>query len=280
MSNWQIWQTRSRCRLNSGNLLCSWCFTYSVAPVLTNCHLSFRNTPAFSQDFRYMTRKNTPIDIDSSTKYFAHDDKRVRDDSLQSIEKWSQHSSRCLESWSKLGSKRSFDRLKNHTLQGIIIIMSRLPGLLSETQWKDAFQLEDFLREILKDSACTLSTPIDEKMSKQERAEIHVLSDRVMCWVQAAMNEASEKIRMKCADFLANEIWFFRWKIAPATNNCETFEIHVLCLPWRCRRWDQLTDPIVTETVWNIEKLYTQCRAHIENNPISFDPSSDTRYNS
>ena len=41
-----------------------------------------------------MTRKNTSTNIDVSTKYFVHDVKRVKDDSLQSIEKWSQHSLR------------------------------------------------------------------------------------------------------------------------------------------------------------------------------------------
>ena len=102
--------------MNSSNLLRNWCFTNSVAPVHIYCYLSFSDTSAFSQDFRHMTRRNWPINIDSSTKYFAHDGKRVRDDSLQSIEKWSQHSSQFRESWNKLGSKRSFDRLKDHTL--------------------------------------------------------------------------------------------------------------------------------------------------------------------
>ena len=103
-----------------------------------------------------MTRKNKPIDIDSSTKYFEYDDKRVRgDESTQSIEKWCQHSSRFLESWSKLGSKRSVDRLKNYTFEYMINIILLLAGLISQTQWKGAFQLRDLLLEIPKDGVCT-----------------------------------------------------------------------------------------------------------------------------
>ena len=77
MRNWEICSPRSRFRLNSDNLLCNWCFTYSVAPVDMSCHLSCFDTSPFSQDFRHMTIRNTPMNIDSSTKYFAHDDKRV-----------------------------------------------------------------------------------------------------------------------------------------------------------------------------------------------------------
>ena len=212
--------------------------------------------------FSIHDEKEYSIDIDSSTKYFAHDDKRVRGESTQSIEKWSQHSSRFLESWSKLGSKRSFDRLKNHTFQCMINIILLLAGLISQTQWKDAFQLRDFLLELPKDSACTGSTPMNEQMSKLERAEMHVLSDPVLWLIKAAMNEASEIFTMKCVGFFANEKWYCRWKVTPATGNCEPFTVHVLCLPWRCRRRDQVTDPTVAGTVSNTGKLYKQSHAH------------------
>ena len=77
--------------------------------------------------------------------------------------------------------------------------------LISQTQWKGAFQLRNFLLEIPKDSACTGSTPMDEQMSKLERAEIQVLSDPVLYLIKAAMNEASEMFTMKCVGFFAKE---------------------------------------------------------------------------
>ena len=91
------------------------------------------------------------------------------------------YASRFLESYSKWCSKLTCVHFWNHLFLDRVSKILLLTGLLSEMQSECAIQISDPPIDILKNSACTSSAPIDEPMSKLEGAEIHVFFDSLLC---------------------------------------------------------------------------------------------------
>ena len=124
--------------------------------------------------------RTTPMDIDFSEKYLAHDDEPAGGNSWRNI------GSGINTRRGSLGSNLTFVHLRNHVVQDRVSKVLLLAGVPSVMPSKCAFSADSPL-EILKGCACASSTPIGGHMSKQKRAAVRVCSDSVLCWRKAAV---------------------------------------------------------------------------------------------